>query len=170
MLSLHELETLIPVRHWGDPLVDYCMESMINLVNVFTPSTRKQALRCEKADMWMNAERKEIESIISKKVLEGAVLPKGRKLLKTKWVYKIKHGADGEIKSYKVRLVACGYAQIFGVDFDETYSPVARLTSLRIVFAIAAQLWLRLHQMDVDTAFLNAELTEDIFIKPPDTD
>ena len=99
MLSLHELETLIPVRHWGDPLVDYCMESMINLVNVFTPSTRKQALRCEQADNWMNAERKEIESIISKKVLEGAVLPKGRKLLKTKWVYKIKHGADGEIKS-----------------------------------------------------------------------
>ena len=70
MLSLHELEALIPVRHWGDPLDDYCMESMINLVNVFTPSTRKQALRCEQADVWMNAERKEIESIISKKVLK----------------------------------------------------------------------------------------------------
>ena len=54
------------------------------------------------------------------------------------------------------------------MDFDETYSPVARLTSLRIVFAIAAQLWLRVHQMDVDTAFLNAELTEDIYIKPPE--
>jgi hypothetical protein len=89
MLSLNELETLIPVRHWEDPLGDDCMESMINLVNVFTPSTRKQALRCEQADMWMNAERKEIESIISKKVLEGAVLPRERKLLKTKWVFKI---------------------------------------------------------------------------------
>ena len=111
---------------------------------------------------------KEILSITTKQVLEGAILPKGRKLLKTKWVYKIKHGANGEIKSYKVRLVACGYAQIFGVDFDETYSPVARLTSLRIVFAIAAQLRLRVHQIDMDTTFPNAELSKEIFIKPSD--
>ena len=93
----------------------------------------------------MEAERKEIDSITSKGVLEGAVLPQGRKLLKTKWVYKVKHGPTGEVKSFKVRLVACGFAQIFGVDFDETYSPVARLTSLRIVFAVAAQLGLRVH-------------------------
>ena len=86
--------------------------------------------------------------------------------MKTKWVYKLKHGASGELKSYNVRLVACGYAQIFGVDFDETYSPVARLTSLRILFAISAQLRLRIHQMDVDTAFLNAEVSEEIYIKP----
>ena len=67
-----------------------------------------------------------------------------------------------------MRLVACGYAQIFGVDFDETYSPVARLTSLRILFAIAAQLRLKVHQMDVETAFLNADVTEEIYIHPPE--
>ena len=72
------------------------------------------------------------------------------------------------MKSFKVRLVACGYAQVFGVDFDETYSPIARLTSLRILFAIAAQLKLRIHQMDVDTAFLNANITEEIYIQPPE--
>lgn len=101
-------------------------------------------------------------------MLQPAVLPEGRKALKTKWVYKLKHGAMGEHKSYKVRLVACGYAQIFGIDFDETYSPVARLTCLRILFAIAAQLRLRIHQMDVDTAFLDAEVTEEIYIKSPE--
>jgi len=64
--------------------------------------------------------------------------------------------------------VACGYAQIFGVDFDETYSPVIRLTSLRLLFAIAAQLGLIIHQMDVDTAFLHADIQEEIYIKPPE--
>ena len=57
---------------------------------------------------------------------------------------------------------------IFGIDFDETYSPVARLTSIRILLAISAQLNLRIHQMDVDTAFLNAEVKEEIYIKPPE--
>ena len=75
-------------------------------------------------------------------MLEQAILPFEKNLLKTKWVYKLKHGADGSLKTFKVRLVACGYAQVFGVDFDDTYSPVSRLTSLRIVFAIAAQLHL----------------------------
>jgi len=117
---------------------------------------------------WLFAEKKEIDSIIEKGVLEPTILPTGKNLLKTKWVYKLKYGADGSLKSYKVRLVACGYAQIYGVDFDETYSPVARLTSLRIVFAIAAQLRLRVHQMDVETAFLNADVTEEIYIRPPE--
>jgi len=152
----------------GDQLVDYCLSTNECQVDIFTPLTRKQAVASPQSEQWLSAERKEIDSIIEKEVLEPAVLPFKKNLLKTKWVYKIKHGADGEIKTYKVRLVACGYSQIFGVDFDETYSPVARLTSLRIVFAIAAQLRLRVHQMDVETAFLNASVTEEIYIKPPE--
>jgi len=70
-------------------------------------------------------------------VLEPTILPTEKNLLKTEWVYKLIHGPDGSLKSYKVRIVACGYAQVYGVNFDETYSPVPRLTSLRIVFAIA---------------------------------
>ena len=93
-------------------------------------------------EQWLLSEQKEIDSINTKGVLKEAKLPKGKKKMRTKWVYKLKHGPKGELKSFKVRLVACGYAQIFGVDFDETYSPVARLTSLRILFAIAAQLHL----------------------------
>jgi len=64
--------------------------------------------------------------------------------------------------------VACGYAQIFGVDFDETYRPVIWLTSLRLLFAIAVQLGLMIHQMDVDPAFLHADIQAEIYIKPPE--
>jgi len=152
----------------GDELVDYCLTTSLTLAGVLTPTTRKQAMQSPQKDFWLEAEQKEIESITKKKVLQPAQLPRGKKLLKTKWVYKVKYGADGELKSYKVRLVACGYAQIFGVDFDETYSPVIRLTSLRLLFAISAQLGLMIHQMDVDTAFLHADIQEEIYIKPPE--
>jgi hypothetical protein len=155
----------------GDQLMEYCLQANITLtdiVPVLTPTTRKQAMKSPQKDLWVQAERKEIESIQKKKVLQPAKLPRGKKLLRTKWVYRVKYGAGGELKSYKARLVACGYAQIFGVDFDETYSPVIRLTSLRLLFAISAQLGLIIHQMDVDTAFLHADITEEIYINPPD--
>jgi len=60
--------------------------------------------------------------------------------------------------------VACGYSQVFGVDFDETYSSVIRLTSMRLLYAVSAQLGSKIHQMDVNTAFLHADIQEDIYI------
>jgi len=89
-----------------------------------------------------------------KKVLQPAQLPRGERLLNTKWVCKIKYGAQGELSSYKVRLVARGYSQIFGINFDKTYSPVIRLTRMRLLFAISAQLGLKIHQMDVNHSFM----------------
>ena len=167
-LSESDFLKLLRQKDLGDPIAAYCLETGIGTADIFTPATRRQAMRSPQCEQWSMAELNEIQSITDRKVLEPAQLPKGKKALRTKWVYKIKHGAQGEIKSYKVRLVACGYAQIFGIDFDETYSPVARLTSLRILFAISAQLRLRIHQMDVDTAFLNAPVTEEIYIRPPE--
>jgi len=89
-----------------------------------------------------------------------------KKLLRIKYVYRIKYGADRELKLYKASLGACGYTQIFGVDFEVTYSPVIKLTSLRPRFAISAQLGLIIHQMDVDTAFPHTDI--EIYIKPPE--
>lgn len=88
---------------------------------------------------------KTIDSIIEKEVLEPAMLPTGENLFETSWAYKIKNGAVVSSKFYKVTLVACGYAQIFGVDFDATYSLVTRLTSVCIEFAIASQLRLKVY-------------------------
>ena len=152
----------------GDELVNYCLETSISIGSILTPTTRKQAMATPEREFWLDAEKKEINSINMKKVLEPAQLPRGRRLLNTKWVYKIKYGAQGELSSYKVRLVACGYSQVFGIDFDETYSPVIRLTSMRLLFAISAQLGLKIHQMDVNTAFLHADISEEIYIRPPE--
>jgi len=152
----------------GDELVSYCLETSISIGSILTPTTRKQAMATPEREFWLDAEKKEINSINMKKVLEPAHLPRGKRLLNTKWVYKIKYGAQGELSSYKVRLVACGYSKVFGIDFDETYSPVIRLTSMRLLFAISAQLGLKIHQMDVNTAFLHADISEEIYIRPPE--
>ena len=100
--------------------------------------------------------------------LKPCELPDGVVPLTTKWVYTIKTDANGKIVKYKARLVARGYMQVMGIDYDETFSPVTRLETIRIVLAIAAQLCLKIHQMDVETAFLNADLEEMEFIWPPD--
>ena len=81
-----------------------------------------------------------------------------------RWVFKIKHIADGSIERYKACLVAKGYSQEDGTDHEETYSPVARYTSIRSVLAFANQLDLELHQVDVQTAFLNRALEEKIYM------
>jgi len=129
---------------------------------------RKGELLSPQKDFWLEAERNEIDSINKKKDLQAAQLPRGKKFFKTKWVYRVKYGATGEFKSNKDRLVACGYALIFGDDFDETYSLVIRLTSLKLLFANSAQLGLIIHQLDVNTAFLHADIQEEIYIKPPE--
>jgi len=95
------------------------------------------------------------------------VLPPGKKKIETKWVYALKY-KEGVICKYKARLVAKGYEQIYGVDYEETFAPVARLTSLRIVLAISARLRFDVQQMDVETAFLNADLKEEVYIAVPE--
>lgn len=89
-------------------------------------------------------------------------LPEGRKAIKCKWVFKTKHDAAGNIDRYKARLVIKGYSQRKGVDYDETYSPVVRHSSLRYLFALAAKHNLYVDQMDAITAFLQGDLDEKI--------
>ena len=88
--------------------------------------------------------------------------------MSSKWIFKCKIGATGNIDRYKARLVAQGYSQRPGVDYEETFSPVVRFESLRMIAALAAQTNLQLHQMDVKTAFLNGELKETVYMKQPE--
>ena len=84
-----------------------------------------------------------------------------------KWVYSLKYNPDGSIASYKARLVARGFSQAYGLDYHETFSPVARLSSIRVLFSIAlAQSW-PLHQLDVSNAFLYGDLDEQVFMEQP---
>ena len=95
-------------------------------------------------------------------------LPSSRSPVGSKWVFKLKTGADGSVERYKARLVAQGFSQKFGTDYDETFCPVVRMESIRTLIALAIQNGLKLHQIDVTTAFLNGELKEEVFMKQPE--
>ena len=87
-----------------------------------------------------------------------------RKIVGSKWVFKVKHDSDGRVERYKARLVAQGYTQQRGADYDETFSPVIRMESLRTVIGLAARNRLKLHHLDVTTAFLNGRLQEEVYM------
>ena len=109
----------------------------------------------------------EMRSLKENNVWDLVELPKGKKAIGSKWVYKVKTGADGLMERYKARLVAQGFSQKYGDDYDETFCPVVRLESLRALIALAVHYKLRLHQVDVTTAFLNGELEEEVYMKQP---
>ena len=109
-----------------------------------------------------------MKSLQDNDVWELVDLPKNRKPVGSKWVFKTKTDADGHIERYEARLVAQGFSQKFGTDYDETFSPVVRLESVRTLIAMSVQHGLQLHQVDVDTAFLNGELEEEVYMRQPE--
>ena len=88
-------------------------------------------------------------------------------MIGTKWIFKNKSDEHGTVIRNKSRPVAQGYTQVEGVDFDETFAPVARLESIRILLAIASHLNFKLYQMDVKNAFLNEMLQEEVYVEQP---
>ena len=126
------------------------------------PATFEEAMRSNEAGEWMEACQYEIDALAKNGTWELVNLPHGRKAVKSKWVFKLK--SDGH---YRARLVAKGFMQIPGIDFDETFSPVARFESLHMLLALAMLEDWHIHQMDVKSAFLNGELEEEIYMEQP---
>jgi len=85
-----------------------------------------------------------------------------------KWVYKLKRNSDGEVVKHKARLVAKGYVQKQGVDFEEVFASVARLDTIRLILALAANRGWQVHHLDVKSAFLNGELEEEVYVAQPE--
>ena len=131
------------------------------------PKNFGDALADRNVDKWKRAMQEEIDSLNEYDVWELTKLPEGRKAVGCKWVYKIKRNSNGDAERFKARLVAQGYAQKYGEDYDETFSPVVRFESIRSVIALSVQRKLQLHQMDITAAFLNGELNEDVYMKQP---
>ena len=90
-----------------------------------------------------------------------------RSVVTSKWIYKIKHAANSSIEKYKAIFVARGLSQKEGIDYEETFAPVARYTSIRLVLSLATVIKWKIHQMDVKTAFLNGVVEEKVYVKQP---
>ena len=116
----------------------------------------KEALSNTDKNELMRAMENEINSLHKNDVWDLMELPEDRKAVGSKWVFKRKYDADGNVECHKTRLVAQGYNQTYGIDYDETFWPVVRFESVRSVIALAAKH--NLKQLDITTAFLNGEL------------
>ena len=107
----------------------------------------------------------ELNQFVRNDVWELVPRPKNVHVISTKWIFKSKTDKDGEIIRNKSRLVAQGYTQVVGVDFDESFAPIARLESIRILLSIACTMNFKLYQMDVKCAFLNGYLNKEVFVE-----
>lgn len=119
------------------------------------PETLQEALKSNECDQWKQAMtmRDEINSLKENGTWTLTQLPNNRKAIKTKWVYKTKRDDNGKIVGYKARIVAKGCAQVSGIDYNETFAPVIRYSSIRYLVALAARLKMYIDQMDAVTAF-----------------
>ena len=118
-------------------------------------------------DKWLDAQSEELNSFKLNDVYEEVPIPEGVKPITSKHVFSLKEDAQGNIERYKVRIVARGFTQQEGVDYQDTFAPVASLESIRIILALAVRLGLYTDQMDVNTAYLNGELLQTLYMLPP---
>lgn len=135
--------------------------------SIIEPQSYEEAITSPDAKKWISAMEEEMSSLEENQTWRLEKLPSGRKTIKCKWVYKVKMDSFGHPVRYKARLVAKGFSQKEGVDYDETFSPVVRHESVRAILSTAAANDLEILQLDVRTAFLHGELTEEIFMDQP---
>ncbi|GKA77561.1 retrotransposon protein, putative, ty1-copia subclass [Tanacetum coccineum] len=132
------------------------------------PTNYKSALLDPESDKWLNAMNVEMQSMKDNEVWVLIELPPNGKTVGSKWLFKKKTNMDGAVHTYKARLVAKGYTQTPGIDYEETFSPVADIRAIRILIAIAAYYDYEIWQMDVKTAFLNGYLNEEVYMEQPE--
>ena len=146
---------------------DYYGRQSINLTRTQEPTSFKEAISSPDQSKWKKAMKIEMKSLKDNNVWELVELPSGRKTVGSKLVFKVKTGADGNVERYKVRLVAQGYMQMYGADYDKTFCPVARQESLRLLLALSVQHVFKLHQVDMTAAFPNGNL-EEVYMAQPE--
>ena len=153
------------------------IENAINTVkghSIFEPRTYKDAMNCPDAAEWIESMKREFQTLLANntfQIISSSEIPKGRKLLKAKWVYKVKTDSLGNLASRKSRLVAKGYTEVPGVDFFEIFHPVGQGQTFRLLLVKALCSLLLIFHIDIKGAFLHANLKETIYMQlPPGTD
>lgn len=131
------------------------------------PQTFEEAMKSDNSKEWFKAMQEELNSLNKNDTYDIVSLPNDKKPISCRWIFRIKKNIDGSIDRFKARLVARGYSQKEGIDYFETFSPVARYDSIRLILAIASAYKMEILQFDVKTAFLYGELDEEIFMQQP---
>ena len=140
----------------------YCYNAIFDI-----PHNYKDAISCNNAANWQQAMRSELKSLEENDTYDIVPMPKDQQIIGGKWVYTIKSDKDGN-ETYKARFVAKGYSQIEGINYHETFSPTTRMSSIRIFTQLALQCDFEIHQLDVKSAFLNAPIDCEIYMKQPE--
>ncbi|KAL1204565.1 Retrovirus-related Pol polyprotein from transposon RE2 [Cardamine amara subsp. amara] len=130
----------------------------------YIPKTYEEAKGIK---VWMDAVNAEKEAMDKNHTWDVRDLPPGKRAVTSRWIFTIKYHSNGEIERYKARLVARGFTQTYGEDYTDTFAPVAKLHTVRVILSLATNLSWELWQMDVKNAFLQGELEEEVYMKPP---
>ena len=137
----------------------------MSLISIIEPSNFEESKRNEQ---WIKEMEEELSQIKKNETCELVPRPKDRSVFGTKWVFRNKLNEDGQVTKNKARLVCKGYAQVKGVYFKETFSPVARMEAILIILAYACSKRVKVYQMDVKSTFLNGKLKEEVYIQQPE--
>ena len=165
-----EMRTINPSHKYGEAdLVAYALSVADNIESSEEPSTYEEAVSCSDSCKWMIFMQENMESLHKNGTWDMARLPKEKKVIRYKWVFKKKEGTPSiENARYKARLVTKGYNQIPGVDFTNVFSPMVKHRSFQYLLGIVALHDYEREQLDVKTAFLHGDLEEDIYLQQPE--
>ena len=137
---------------------------MVSLDESHVPKSYEEAMKDKE---WRESVRAESNAMIKNDTWYESELPKGKRAVSSRWIFTIKYQANGQIDRKKTRLVARGFTQTYGEDYIDTFAPVAKLHTIRIVLSLAVNLEWGLWQMDVKNAFLQGELEDEVYMLPP---
>ncbi|KAL4296424.1 hypothetical protein GQ457_12G004830 [Hibiscus cannabinus] len=150
------------------PSVRYSSDDYVLLTDGGEPECYEEAMESECKDQWVEAMKDELQSLHDNHTFELVKLPKDKRALKNRWVYRLKQEEKSSSPRYKARLVVKGYTQKKGIDFEEIFSPVVKMSSIRTIMSLAACYDLEVEQMDVKTAFLHGDLEEELYMEQPE--
>lgn len=117
---------------------------------------------------WSDSATRELDALWANKTFEECVPPEGSNVISARWVFDVKYADNGGVEKFKARLVARGFSQRYGIDYEDTFAPTMRMDSLRVILAIVAMEDLECHQVDVNNAFTESENSEEIYMRPPE--
>jgi Reverse transcriptase (RNA-dependent DNA polymerase) len=155
-----------PTNH--DDYVNFVEHIVAGSTKYPEPTSYQEAISGPQGDLWKQSIDIEHQALLDNQTWDLVPLPAGRKAIKSKWLFKVKYKSDGNVEKFKSRLVILGCMQKSGLDYNEVFSPVCRLESLRMFLAISAALDLHIHQLDISTAFLHADIDEEVYMQQPE--